>query len=163
GGNSGSVTSDGTQMAFSGFNELVGGEGADEFILTENVAVSSSLDGGGGLNSLKGLDADQLWIVSGDKDVPLVTLAHKPASGEELTDILIAGAKGITGMLGGDGADTFQYLIADSRVGANGGNGENTAEFLIEGDYKVSLGSLEDRGISNVAKVVGNASAGFLS
>lgn len=165
GADAGTVTPSGsTGMTFKGFNELVGGAGADEFIVAADLVVSSQLDGGGGLNTLQGLDTDQLWIVSGNKDIPLVTLAQ-PAEGDEPNRILVTDAKGITGMWGGEGRDTFQYLIADSRVGADGGGGTgvNTAEFLIDADYTVSLGALNDRGISNVAKVVGNAAAGFVS
>jgi filamentous hemagglutinin family protein len=156
GGGDGIVLRAGDSTQFSDFADLVGGGGADRFILSANTPVSSTLDGGAGDNTLEGPDGANLWTISGN--TPEVTLIHMPVEGEP--SVLVANARGMTGLKGGSGDDTFEFWVANSGIGIDGGvgTGYDTVDFSnVAGNLSVELGQLQHGGISNVDELVGNS------
>lgn len=138
---------------------LLGGAGDDVFALTINSRVAT-LDGGDGHDTLSGFDAALQWTVAeteGEESTIVVGVSDGLAS-------LVEQAININALQGAAGDDTFLFSVANSGVGVDGDRGINTADFsLITENHTVSLGALEESGISNVQSVVGNAMEGIVS
>ncbi len=113
-------TSDGQSLAFIGFANLVGGSGADTFAFGLGAAPIGSIDGGGGTNTIQGLDAGAAWTISGLD-------AGSLASGGQ---VLVAdGLTNIEDLNGGAGADTFTLQAGGGLAGSiDGGGGTNTIQ-----------------------------------
>ncbi|MCR6653742.1 MAG: filamentous hemagglutinin N-terminal domain-containing protein [Cellvibrionaceae bacterium] len=138
-------------LAAATLGSLFGGDGNDTFVLSEDARVAA-LDGGDGLNTLVGFDADLAWdIYASESDGSAVVDVYDDSA------VYVAEAAKITGVQGGSGDDTFFFLLNNSGVGADGGEGENTADFsAVTGNLTVNLGGLDQLGLSNIAGVVGN-------
>lgn len=147
----GGAGADRFNLAAATLGSLFGGDGNDAFVLSEDARVAA-LDGGDGLNTLIGFDADLAWdIYARPRDDSTVVDVYDDSA------VYVAEAANITGVQGGSGDDTFFFFLNNSGVGADGGEGENTADFsAVTGNLNVNLGGLDQLGLSNIAGVVGN-------
>lgn len=179
-------------IAFSEIANLIGGASDDTFTFGANGTLSGLLSGGaGGDNTLNltniesvwrvglvdsadelNLHLDQIHNIVGNGQLQLVGIEEgntwqitaenagdwTPVKGNNIV------FSGVAELLGGEGDDTFLFSTADSHLSVDGGGGFNTADFSsITTDYTVSLGALEEGGISRVNAVVGNATEGITS
>ena len=78
--------------AFSGVENLVGGNATDAFALAEGGALSGSIDGGGGSDALVATDTPNEWVVSG-ANAGTLTLDV----GGSAVDIVFASIENLTG------------------------------------------------------------------
>ena len=116
-----SVTSDGTGTAngfqFTGVENLRGGSGNDRFLLEGNAAISGTIDGGGGANTL-----DYSYHEPGVS----VDVAAGGATGA-------AGFSAITDFVGSLGEDTLHGPAADSTWYVSGENSGHVGAFTFAG------------------------------
>ena len=124
GANSGYV---GDFFYFPGFENLVGGTGADTFSFTTDGSISGSVDGGAGMDTIVGANLTNAWTINGTAAAGTGTLNGMGFKGiENLTGGLLddnftfGDGKAIKGMINGnDGTDTLDYSANTTAVKVN--------------------------------------------
>jgi hypothetical protein len=109
GADSGNFSNASSSVSFTGYQNLVGGAGANSFAFNDNGSLSGSLNGGPGANNT--LDYSTGW--TGNVLVDLQTGAASAVAG--LSAGAVSGIQNVLGA-GGGGASSFDLLIG------NGGN-----------------------------------------
>ena len=113
-GGADSYAAGGHTLAFSNYQDLLGGTGADDFVVTAGATFAGVIDGGGGVNTLTGPDQNATWNVTG-------------ANSGNIAGGVVASFKNIQNLTGGSGADDFVIAVGGSISGViDGGGGSNT-------------------------------------
>jgi len=105
----GTIATDSVTLTYYGFEDLVGGAGADRFILTEEGSVSRALAGGGGTDTLDYSERTSAVTVNLGASTPTATG-------------VAIGVSGITNVLGGSGNDTLLGNDLNNLLAGGAGN-----------------------------------------
>jgi hypothetical protein len=147
GSNAGSIASL-LSAGFSDVQNLVGGTGNDSFTFSGTGSVTS-VDGGGGTNTLTGNNAGDSFAISAP-------------NGGSVTGVVTI-FNNVQNLVGGTGNDSFTFVSPGSLTGMiDGGAGTNTItgdnngdSFTISGANAGSIASLLSAGFSNIQNLVG--------
>jgi Ca2+-binding RTX toxin-like protein len=138
---------------FTGFENLFGGAGQDEFVFHDGGAITGLLDGGAGQDTLVGSDAGRVWVIAG-ADVGTV-------GGQEFADI--------ENLTGGSGNDDFYFTPAGVLSGTlDGGEGDDSVDFSdVEAAVVVQLLGASQAtgtpGVRNVRSITGSGGGDTLA
>lgn len=133
-------------IAFSGFNNLVGGSGNDFYTLSGG-SLSGSLNGGSGTDSLSADNANNTWNITGSNSGSVTGLG---------------GFSGIESLTGGSLIDNFVFENLGTISGTvNGSGGQDSVDLSAKADA-VSI-SLDSSGYSNIETFIGNNATSTLS
>ena len=128
-------------IEFINFANLIGGSGNDSFTIGSDGRVTGSIDGGDGINSLTGPNANSTWVING--------AAIDAATPQSIYDTdtaaeYVKAFTGIQSLIGGSGDDTFTVTGTTLLAGAVGGGGTDALDysgFTGTGPIVVTLGN----------------------
>src|SRR5690606_28739812 len=147
-------------VAFNKFANLEGGSGADDSILQgATAAVSGTIDGQGGSNSLTGRDDNTLWQLTGENSGYLAIAGRSPE--QRYVDSF----RNIQTLNGGAAADTLIGNAAENTwtiTAENAGGlalGEADEHLLFTGMENLSGGDLDDRFVITDGSISGDLRA----
>jgi hypothetical protein len=190
--NAGNVSSASASATFSGYRNLTGGSGADNFILSNGAGVTSTIDGGGGANTLDesayatpvtvDLSANTATGTGGIVNLQSfaggsATNTLKGPSAATTWNISAANAGTLTGgysftafqnLTGGAGANTFVLangagVTGTINGGSSGANALSYAAYLTPVTVDLSAGTATGTGgIANLQSFTGGSAANTL-
>ena len=146
--------------AFSGFEELVGGTGADTYTMTNAAArISGLIDGASGTDTLVSPPVNSMWLI----DVP---------GGGSLTPRATTADtrfKGIENLTGGSLEDYFRMGTTGQVPGnLNGGSGNNVLSYetwstAVVVNLQTNVATAVTGALSNIAVVLGGGGSDLLT
>jgi hypothetical protein len=136
-------------LTYAGFQNLVGGAGDNRFVFADGAAVSGSLTGGGGNNTL-------------DTSAYSSNLSFSINGANAGAASVVPAFSGIQNLVGGGAATTFGFSNGGSLAGTiNGGSGTATLDYsngwsgTVRVDLQTGVATGVGGGISNIRNVNG--------